>query len=339
LLSSTTVAGIKPGDSIRLSVSRDDVKSRLLTGGRFSCLSVVRSPKDIFNDNDTACSCFYLCYPPGTVSINEFMPDVSPGNSEFIELYNSSPDTICLDGWSIYDGAALNSGKKLSVSSTGFVLPPAGYGVVAMDKSIFSCFDYLEGSRLVYVSASGINLNTSGDFIVIKEPDGNTQDSLHYSSDWHSREVETTKDRSLEKYNVSLPSRLASSWTTSGDALGASPLKPNSVSIEKISEGIISAAPNPFSPGGHLGENVCMISYRLPFRQARIKSEIYDTDGNILRNLVSNEFTASSGSFVWDGRNDSGFTQPPGAYVLFLEAIDTESNDARSYKLLIAIGD
>ena len=89
---------------------------------------------------------------PGDLLINEFVSDPMIGSSEWIELYNTLPIALNLDGWSVQDAAGT------SVSVTGTV----------------NAHDYL----LVAISRS--LLNNGGDVITLLGADGTIIDRVSY---------------------------------------------------------------------------------------------------------------------------------------------------------------
>jgi len=87
---------------------------------------------------------FSRCLASGTVVINEVYPNPAEGESEWIELKNSSSDSIELSSYTISD----NTGKGISLS--GLSISGGGY-LLLQQKTVFS-----------------FNLNNSGDVLTLK---------------------------------------------------------------------------------------------------------------------------------------------------------------------------
>jgi PKD repeat protein len=94
-------------------------------------------------------------WPVGSLLINEFVADPDDGGNEWIELFNSTPNTINLSDWTIEDG---------------------GETVTKLSGSILSLNFY------VIEKPKGI-LNNSGDIIILKDPSGLIIDDVVYG-DW-----------------------------------------------------------------------------------------------------------------------------------------------------------
>lgn len=88
-----------------------------------------------------------------SVVLNELMPRPSPG-SDWIEIYNPSPDSIDLSSWTLVDSTSTMKILTGSIAANDFIT-----------------FDVTN------------RLNNSGDSIYLKDPGGNTIDNYSYDSD------------------------------------------------------------------------------------------------------------------------------------------------------------
>ncbi|WP_457565839.1 FlgD immunoglobulin-like domain containing protein [Caldithrix abyssi] len=69
--------------------------------------------------------------------------------------------------------------------------------------------------------------------------------------------------------------------------------------------------PNPFNPQ-------TTIEFSLP-QHERVRLEIYNILGQVVRTLVNDELSAGNHRFVWDGRNEQGQVAPSGIYIYRLK--------------------
>ena len=272
------------------------------------------------------------------LSINEIMFDVSEGNAEYIEIYNNSSDTARPFNYIIYDAAGSLTTSNIIIDSKDFFILPYSYGVITCDSAILNKFDYLSGSNSVFVSTKKINLNTSGDMIVLSDKHGKIVDSTYYSSDWHNKALSETKDISLEKFNEILNSAAKESWSSCTDINGGTPGKKNSIAMEINTKEELSANPNPFSPFTGSKQNFTLINYSIPYQSSFLNIDIFDQSGSKVRKLANNLFTGSNGFIKWDGLDDKNYNLPVGAYILYLEANDTATGNIYSKKILLVIG-
>ncbi len=168
---------------------------------------------------------------PGDIILNEFMADPSPSQGlpaeEFVELYNRSNKLVDLDGWTISDG-----------NSTGTLpnqLLQAGEYVMLVSEANAPLFSVL-GPLISPSSLPG--LNNTGDFLILKNPEGITIDSIRYNLDWYGDPGKAQGGFSLELINPEnrdCPS--AANWTASASGQGGTPGQENSVfSLEPETE-------------------------------------------------------------------------------------------------------
>jgi len=126
-------------------------------------------------------SSFHLVF--ASLSINEIMYDLSGSDSiggksrEWIEVFNSGND-IAIDAskWRIYDGSA----NRTINGEVDFSIPAGSYVIFVGDKDTF-LVDHVGFSGLIYDTGM-TSLNNTGATLKILDQDGNTVDSVTYTS-------------------------------------------------------------------------------------------------------------------------------------------------------------
>ncbi len=149
-----------------------------------------------------------------SVIINEFQKDPPSGGAEFIELLNTGPDIVNLQGWQIGDER-----KLISIANSTYKLMPDNFLVITDDSAGFILqfgeLDFLEKRSLPA-------LNNSGDEIRLFNAEGELMDSLAYNSNWGG------KDLSLERRSPDPRlSTFPGNWVDSPSAQGGTPGSPN----------------------------------------------------------------------------------------------------------------
>lgn len=277
-------------------------------------------------------------YPAGSIVINEIMYEPLTGFAEYVEIYNSSNDTINLAGWKIVEGGE----KSFTLTSRSFNLKPSEFFLLASDSSIFNLFPYLRESAFVgkirIANTSDLSLSNSEDIVILRDLFGNTIDSVAYSPKWHNPDIDDSKGRSLERINSALNSNDSRNWSTSVNKLGGTPLLSNSILITKLpSQSKIDISPNPFSPDNDGFEDFTIISYQFPVETASIRIRIFDSVGRLVRTLADNEPSASTGSIVFDGLDDNKQPLRIGIYIVLLEAINQQNGVVETVKKPVAV--
>ncbi len=85
--------------------------------------------------------------------------------------------------------------------------------------------------------------------------------------------------------------------------------------VTPLTNRLNSPYPNPFNPATN-------ISFELAV-PGPVRVKIYDARGQMVRDLVRQEFAAGLHEVLWDGRNDQGGNAPSGMYFVRFEAGET----------------
>ncbi|MBI5215181.1 MAG: lamin tail domain-containing protein [Ignavibacteriae bacterium] len=286
-----------------------------------------------------------VSFPTKSLVINEIMYDPLPGRSEWIELYNPTQTPVNVKNWGLHD---LGGTLTYSVITFGVdaIVPPNGFLLllVTNDTSyIFNRFPYLlqpDSLTIIFcLNRSVLSIfNNEGDEVVLFDLSGKTIDSVRYNSDWHNSLLDNVSERSLERINPNHESTDKRNWSTSANANGGTPGKPNSIFTTVVpSEGSLSVSPNPFSPDADGFEDFVLISYKVPTTTALLRVRLYDSKGRLVRTLADHEPSGSNGELIWDGMNDEREKVPMGIYVILFEALDGGGNQVQAMKTVVVV--
>ena len=195
------------------------------------------------------------------------------GEPEWIELFNTSNDSIDLTNWSITD--ILTTPLTSKISDTVYFRSKS-YLVLAKDTSI-QFFHRVIPSKVIKVNLP--NLNNDVDGVVLKDNRGVTIDSVKFSS-----ELGGTGGKSLERISLAVPSNLSGNWGSSTDIELSTPGRINSITSKQFDLSVAEISFQPRFPVS--GENV--------FINAKIKNNgsssannfslefLVDTDSNLI---------------------------------------------------------
>ncbi|MEI7810995.1 MAG: lamin tail domain-containing protein [Ignavibacteria bacterium] len=273
-------------------------------------------------------------YERGTVIINEIMFYPSDDNTEFIELYNKSGQTINIGGWL----AGKVTGERFILANENQSLNPGDFFIIAADSLLFNNYPYMRtAGNVMIINRTGLGLNNAEDNIILRDALGNIIDSVYYSDKWHNKGFSVTKNKSLERVNPVSGSNDNSNWSTSVADEGATPGKTNSIYVinQKVDKNF-SILPNPFSPDNDGFEDVAIISYNSPREITGIRLKIFDSQGRLVRTII-NQSGSSRGSIIFNGCNDNGTPLRIGIYILLLEELDTNSTVTETLKSVVVI--
>ena len=219
----------------------------------------LQSPKGFYSlinftsDQDTSNNYIYSIVKPGypfsAVIINEIMFAPAGGEPEWIELFNTSDDSIDLKDWSITDVFTTSLTGK--VNKDAFI-KPGSYLVLVKDSSMLN-YHRLIPSEIVVTNLPSFNNDTDG--VVLKDDRGATIDSVLYTSEWGG-----TSGYSLERKEINVPAIISLNWGSSVDIEQSTPGRINSITPKEYD---LSVAEISFNPRFPIAGNNVFISAKI----------------------------------------------------------------------------
>ncbi|HKB85495.1 MAG TPA: lamin tail domain-containing protein, partial [Ignavibacteriaceae bacterium] len=182
-------------------------------------------------------------YSPFTIVINEIMFTPSGGEPEWVELFNTSTDSISLQNWTINDVVAT---PAYAVIKPHYIIPPQGYIVISRDSSITN-YHRLIPSPIIVLNLPVLNNDNDG--FVLKDSRGQMMDSVYFYHEWGGAD-----GHSLERAAVKGPSNLSVNWGSSDDIELSTPGRINSITAKERDVTIIKITSDPEFPVD--GDNV-----------------------------------------------------------------------------------
>ena len=166
----------------------------------------------------------------GSVVINEIMADPTPvvglPESEYIELYNNSPDAINLEGWSLKIG---NTSKVLGA----YTLYPSEYVLICRDGNDTLFYDV---SNILTTSLATTALTNGGTTITLYNEFMSEVDKITYSSAWYRDVNKKDGGWSLERIDPNNRCEQSTNWRASVDENGGTPGQQNSIFGQNVDE-------------------------------------------------------------------------------------------------------
>lgn len=248
------------------------------------------------------------------------LPGESSG-AEYVELYNLLSRPVPLDGWYLAD----DKENAIRIPGNGMVIPPGSFGVVASDSSVYAQFPMLRGSGRSLVLNAGLGFGNGGDVIVLRNPLGETIDSVSYLPDWHWKGIEDTRGVALERLALNGPANEATNWSSSVARSGGTPGEQNSRRVSEVEgDAALQIDPETLSPDGDGFQDFARISWNFPDAAARIVIDVYDRWGRRVARPANNLPVAARGDVIWDGYGDNGRALSTGIYIVLLRAFDED---------------
>lgn len=156
------------------------------------------------------------------VVISEVFPDPSPQVAlpllKFVELKNTSPHPVNLQGWKLING---NSTAILPLHQ----LLPGSFVLVTATNSAAAYMDF--GATLGVANFPSMNI--TGSRIELQSANGMTMHAMEYDLTYYKNELKKDGGWSLEMIDTNNPCAGISNWIASTDPSGGTPGRKNSV--------------------------------------------------------------------------------------------------------------
>lgn len=332
LLNSQSYSVLSPSDSLTYNFSIQNIDT-----GLKQFIARINYTQDSDTLNNKAVKRMYVSSQSGSggIVINEIMYDPLSNQSEWIELYNASGQTVNIKNWKYKE-----TSSSVILSSADLFLNPGDYFVLAHDSTLYNTFNYLispEPDQIIKFS-TGISLNNSGENITITDSLNNLIDAVSYNPDWNNSNLSDTKGISLERINPALAANDKNNWSSCANNSGGTPGLRNSIHTQGIaSNSTVSINPNPFSPDGDGHEDFTLINYKLNVQFAQMNVKVFDIKGRIVRTLSNNQVTGSEGTIIFNGFDNENQKLRIGIYILLIEAVDDIGGTVNAIKAPVVV--
>ena len=99
--------------------------------------------------------------------------------------------------------------------------------------------------------------------------------------------------------------------------------------MQMVSAPHVTFEPEAFSPNLDGYNDEYLIHYKFGKPGFIANAWIFDTSGHLIVQLAKNNILGTSGTFTWNGEDETGQRQPLGVYVVAVEIFNTEGETFR----------
>lgn len=282
----------------------------------------------------------------GDIIINEILFDNSAETAEYIEVYNRSNKVI--DMSTVFFGVRTATPFKASnyFPNKSFMLPQTYMAITTDADLVRSYYDAPEEANILEVEKWSALNNSSANLLIGLVGVANDTlflDEVTYDAKWHHSLIRNTKNVSLERINVDLPSNDARSWHSAATTVNyGTPGYKNSQHTDIISDDFanekwLSIEPEVFSPDNDGIDDISFIKYKTDDTGYVGNVFIFNAVGSLVKVIAQNALLSSEGYFSWDGLTDSNKNVNPGVYVVYFEMLNNEKGVKKVEKLPIVV--
>lgn len=282
---------------------------------------------------------------PGDILLNEILFNPYPGGRDFVEIYNASDKVIDLQFLAIGEGVegrdSLSNTDRIVTESQLFL--PGTYLCLTTDVD-FQKATYAPVDHAQFLEMSGFpGFDDRDGDVGIQYQNGleaQVLDRFMYDSDFHFSTLADLNGVSLERLSFDLPTQQTSNWHSAASTVGFA--TPGYVNSQQLVEGEntdeVTISHNLISPDGDGQDDFIAIQYDLSEPGGNARIFVYDLSGRLVNRIAENELLSTkSGSFIWDGTDQSRGKAAPGTYVILVEIVRPNNARRKVYKFPCAV--
>jgi hypothetical protein len=276
------------------------------------------------------------------VVINEVLFNPLGKGVDFVELYNNSFKVIDLGNMKLGSIKASPPNPPdtsiYMLSPESRLLLPGDYVCITSSPQTVKTQYFTKNEKAFVKTTPFPSLNNDKGSIILFDRDLKIIDFFNYTEEMHFPLLNYYDGVSLERLSFLSPTNDANNWHSAAESVGfATPAYENSQSFTSSSNNEIKIEPEIFSPDNDGYNDVVGINYVFSQSGYMLTIDIYNSNGFVVRRLVDNEYTASSGSVFWDGIRDDNSKAPVGIYIIYIQVFDLEGN-RKNYKKTCVLG-
>lgn len=254
--------------------------------------------------------------------INEILFNPRPNGDDYVEIVNPSKGVADLSR--IFIANRNSSGVVSSVkaiSNTPLNLYPGEYLVLTETPDRLPLYYMVRYPDRVLGLASPPSLPDDEGWVILLNGQGVVIDEVHYKDDWHFKLISNAEGVALERMSTEDASNDPGNWHSAASTAGyGTPGYTNSQSSKRDTlSGTMQISPPIFSPDNDGRDDFAFIRYSMEAAGFVANLVIFDLAGRPVRRLVRNALLGKTGSWTWDGLDDSGRPLPIGHYILMAE--------------------
>lgn len=260
------------------------------------------------------------------VIINEVLFHPLPGGADYVEIFNRSDKILDAADLKIAtrDDVSGELTSVLNLTNGAFLLLPHKFLVLTTNPGqVAAQYPFSDPSCFIKVEKLPVFPNKGGT-VVLTDKGFNILDEFNYSEEMHFSLLQNVAGVSLERLNPDNFTMDGSNWHSAAEIVNfGTPGLKNSQYLEKSeSSGPVWVDPEVFSPDNDGYRDVVQVFYEFNQPGYVANVTIFDSRGRRIRFLHDNEMLGTSGSFLWDGEDETGRKADIGIYVFFIEVFD-----------------
>jgi hypothetical protein len=272
------------------------------------------------------------------VVINEILFNTWSGGVDYVEIYNRSGKVIDVSKMKIANVTVSPPNPPdttyYNISPEQLLLFPEAYLLLTSSPSVVQSQYYTSNPNGFLRVDPFPSYNNDEGTCLLLNIDNQIVDAFNYNEKMQYPLLNFFDGVALERTNFDAPTNEASNWHSAAQSVGfGTPAYVNSQFIpEGTSSDEVTIRPEIFSPDNDGYNDIISIQYNFDQPGYMLAVNIFNSNGQLVKKLVNNEYVGISGSINWDGLAENNTLAPVGIYVFFIEIFDLNGNVSKFKK-------
>lgn len=268
--------------------------------------------------------CFAIPETPNKedIIINEVLfNSFDDTSADYIELYNRSPKCIELQQLFIGYGTEAMAEQWVQISPEGTLLLPQEYISICKNSKLTE-EQYINAIHEQLIQNEELpSLGNESGTIYLTNNQGIEIDKFSYNENMHYPLLRSYDGVSLERIHSEAPTQNVNNWKSAAESIGfGTPGGKNSQNGTNLStDKNFEIIPDIFSPNNDGYEDFSELICHFEQSEYRVTINIFNYNGQLVKNLANNIIAQSTERFLWDGTDTQGQQLPMGIYMIELE--------------------
>ena len=275
------------------------------------------------------------------IIINEVLFNPKEGGVDYVEIYNNSNAFFDLSKLEIANffefGGILSPENSKIITAETLLFAPHTYLVLTSDSAKVKAqyktenpYGFIEVESLPTLS------NEEGTICLLHQSLSQMIDAFAYHEDMHFSLLETEDGVSLERLDRNAKTQNSSNWHSAASTVDfGTPTYENSQQYINQSIGQLNIDPKSFSPNNDGYKDVASINWNFSENNLMATIKIFDSEGQVVKNILNNEMIGNSGNTTWDGTSEEGLQLNTGMYIVWMEVFSGNGNAERFKEMIV----
>lgn len=275
---------------------------------------------------------------PSDLVINEILFNPFAGGDDYVEIFNRSGKII--DFSTLFLANRNSTGRIASLQKICVQPYPSMPGSFLVATEHSAALKHQYHSDLI----NCIEVHSMPSFpddhgtVVIIDDKGRIIDELSYDEKWHFPLIGIREGVALERIRADAETQDASNWHSASSSSGyGTPGKMNSQSFTTGSAAAAVTISSPIiSPDLDGRDDYILIQYAFSVPGYVANITVFDSNGQLVKQLVRNALCGLKGQFRWDGDGNDQQQLRQGPYIILTDVFNTNGNTKR-YKHAVGL--